>query len=72
MGLGGAIAAWVLGFSGYVENAPDQTAKALNAIRFNYAVVPIAACIILAALMLFYKVDMVKILKDLEDRRHTK
>ncbi|MDR1175611.1 MAG: glycoside-pentoside-hexuronide (GPH):cation symporter [Treponema sp.] len=70
IGLGGAFAAWVLGFGGYVENAAEQNPGALAAIRFNYAVVPVLACIVIFILMCFYGMDkiMPQMTADLEKR----
>jgi GPH family glycoside/pentoside/hexuronide:cation symporter len=72
-GLGGAFAAWVLGASGYVGDAVEQTKTVLAAIRFNFIIAPIIGCVIGILLMAFYMLDKQapQMLKELEARRQS-
>lgn len=56
MGLGGAIAAWVMSIGGYVPNQP-QTASALTALEFNFVWVPLICFALSIILTMFYRLD---------------
>ena len=70
MGIGGALAAWVLAIGHYVPNQ-EQAASSLAAIQFNFVWMPFICFIICAALLLFYKMDHVEqqMIGELEAKR---
>lgn len=72
MGIGGAVAAAVLGITGYVAGA-EQTAKTLAGIQFNFIGIPLLAYIISIVVLCFYKLDKQypQIKADLDQRRKT-
>ncbi|AFH61111.1 glycoside-pentoside-hexuronide (GPH):cation symporter [Paenibacillus caseinilyticus] len=59
MGIGGAIAAWIMSSGGYVANQ-QQTPSALLAIQFNFIWVPLICYIISMILIMFYRLDKVE------------
>jgi GPH family glycoside/pentoside/hexuronide:cation symporter len=71
VGIGGAAAAWILGFGGYDGGAAVQSESALTAIKFNYAILPIILIGIATFLLLFYTLDKEtpQMLADLKARR---
>lgn len=56
MGLGGAIAAWIMSMGGYVPNQA-QTPSALLALQFNFLWVPMICFVLSIILMMFYRLD---------------
>ncbi|OAB27141.1 sodium:solute symporter [Paenibacillus macquariensis subsp. defensor] len=70
MGLGGAIAAWVLSIGKYVPNQ-KQGPSALLAIEFNFIWLSLISNAIVLVLLLFYKLDKVEhqMISDLKTRR---
>lgn len=56
MGLGGAIAAWIMSMGGYVPNQA-QTSSALLALQFNFVWVPLICFVLSIILMVFYRLD---------------
>lgn len=72
MGLGGAIAAWVLALGKYAPNQA-QAPSALLAIEFNFVWLPLIANVIVILLFLFYKLDKdeSQMISDLKARRGT-
>ncbi|KKO53604.1 MFS transporter [Paenibacillus sp. DMB20] len=70
MGIGGAIAAWVLAIGSYVPNQ-NQAASGLAAIQFNFVWIPFICFVLCAILYLFYKLDHVEkeMIADLELKR---
>ncbi len=74
VGVGGAVAAWILAFGGYVGGAETQSQSALDAIAFNFAIIPIIGTIITLILLYFYKLDkdMSQMTKDLRLKREAK
>ncbi|WP_106406101.1 MFS transporter [Paenibacillus solani] len=70
MGIGGAIAAWVLALGHYAPNQ-KQTASGLAAIQFNFVWIPFICFLLCAVLYAFYKLDEVeeKMIGELEGRR---
>lgn len=70
-GIGGALGSWLLQKGGYVANA-KQTASALNAIQFNFIIIPAAMAVIMMIFIAFgYKLDnnYEKVKEELEIRR---
>lgn len=70
-GIGGALGSWLLQKGGYVANA-KQTASALNAIQFNFIIIPAAMAVIMLIFIAFgYKLDnnYGKVKEELEIRR---
>lgn len=70
-GIGGALGSWLLQKGGYVANA-KQTASALNAIQFNFIIIPAAMAVIMMIFIAFgYKLDnnYGKVKEELEIRR---
>ncbi|MFM9281244.1 MFS transporter [Paenibacillus jiagnxiensis] len=59
MGLGGAIAAWIMAAGGYVANQA-QTPSALLAIQFNFVWVPLICYVISIVIISFYRLDKVE------------
>lgn len=57
MALSGAIVGWTLGFSGYVANAPEQTALAMHCIVALFTVVPGLLSLAAFATLRWYKLD---------------
>jgi len=70
MGIGGAIAAWVLALGKYVPNQ-KQGPSALLAIEFNFIWLSLIANAIVIVLLMFYKLDKVEhqMINDLKTRR---
>ncbi|MFW5433495.1 glycoside-pentoside-hexuronide (GPH):cation symporter [Paenibacillus apiarius] len=70
MGIGGALAAWVLAIGQYVPNQ-EQAASGLAAIQFNFVWMPFICFVICAVLFLFYKLDHVEqqMIGELEAKR---
>lgn len=70
MGLGGAIAAWVLALGKYAPNQV-QAPSALLAIEFNFVWLPLIANVVVILLFLFYKLDKdePQMISDLTARR---
>ncbi|MEC0090553.1 glycoside-pentoside-hexuronide (GPH):cation symporter [Paenibacillus macquariensis] len=70
MGLGGAIAAWVLSIGNYVPNQ-KQGPSALLAIEFNFIWLTLISNAIVLVLLMFYKLDRVEhqMNNDLTTRR---
>jgi GPH family glycoside/pentoside/hexuronide:cation symporter len=56
LGFGGAITGYVLALYGYVPNA-EQSASALEGIRYTMSVFPAIAFAICAACLFFYSID---------------
>ncbi|WP_394525977.1 glycoside-pentoside-hexuronide (GPH):cation symporter [Lacrimispora sp. JR3] len=71
MAVASSIAAAMLAASGYVANAPVQSASALNAISAMYIWIPIATNILTIVTFLFYDLDkrLPEINRELEARR---
>ncbi|WP_106769650.1 MFS transporter [Paenibacillus faecalis] len=59
MGLGGALSAWLLAFSGY-EAGAEQSSSALFAIDLNYIWIPTICYVLAFIALLFYKLDKVE------------
>ncbi|WP_211748672.1 MFS transporter [Paenibacillus sp. Marseille-Q4541] len=72
MGLGGAIAAWVLALGKYVPNQAQEP-SALLAIEFNFVWLPLISNVIVILLFIFYKLDKdePQMISDLNTRRGT-
>ncbi|MBT2695906.1 MFS transporter [Bacillus sp. ISL-40] len=72
MGLGGAIAAWIMSLGGYVANQ-QQSSSALFAIEFNFVWIPLICYIIGIVAVLFYRLEKeeAKMIQDLEEK-HSK
>lgn len=69
MGIGGAVAAWVLAIGNYVPNQ-EQAASGLAAIQFNFVWIPFICFLICALLLLFYKLEFdQKMIGELEAQR---
>ena len=71
LGLGGALASWILGAYGYVPNA-TQTPHALLGIRLSatiYSAIPFALCIICLAFYPISKSLNLRIQNELLERR---
>jgi len=70
MGIGGALAAWILATGSYVPNG-TQAASGLAAIQFNFVWTPFICFMICVLLYLFYKIDPVEkqMISELETRR---
>ncbi|WP_314587431.1 MFS transporter [Paenibacillus terrigena] len=70
MGIGGALAAWILNMGHYVPNQ-EQSSSALAAIQFNFVWLPLICFVISIVLFMFYKVDRVEkqMIHDLELKR---
>ena len=56
LGVGGALAGWILGRFGYVPNVV-QTASSLTGIRLLMSLVPAAFALIAVGLLFLYKID---------------
>jgi GPH family glycoside/pentoside/hexuronide:cation symporter len=71
MAVASSVAAAMLAASGYVANAPVQSASALNAISAMYIWIPIAANVLTIVTFLFYDLDkkLPDINRELEARR---
>jgi GPH family glycoside/pentoside/hexuronide:cation symporter len=69
MGIGGAIAAWILSLGGYVANKP-QSSSALFAIEFNFVWIPIICYILGIIAVMFYRLEKVeaKMTEDLIEK----
>lgn len=73
IGVGGAVATWVLNFGGYVGTAAEQTAYAKASICFGFgylSTILSVVCLILAVIMNLDK-DMTKIQSDLIAKHET-
>lgn len=71
MGIGGAVAAWVLAIGNYVPNQ-EQAASGLAAIQFNFVWIPFICFLICALLLLFYKLEFdQKMIGELEAQRQS-
>jgi len=72
MGIGGALAAWVLALGSYVPNR-EQAASGLAAIQFNFVWIPFICFMLCVGLLLFYRLGHVEqqMYKDLEARRRS-
>jgi GPH family glycoside/pentoside/hexuronide:cation symporter len=71
LGFGGAIGGYVLSLYGYVPNA-EQTARALDGIRYTVSTLPAVAFALCAGCLLFYTIDGAterRIADDLAARR---
>lgn len=71
LGFGGAITGYVLTLYGYVPNA-DQTASALDGIRYTMSLFPAITFALCAVCLLFYGIDKgdeIRITRELEERR---
>jgi sugar (glycoside-pentoside-hexuronide) transporter len=71
LGVGGAITGYVLALYGYLPNA-DQTARALQGIRYTMSVFPAVAFAICAVCLAFYGIDKaaeIRITDELAERR---
>lgn len=70
MGIGGALAAWILDIGKYVPNQ-TQTGSALSAIQFNFVWLPLICFVASIILFMFYKIDKVEktMVADLETKR---
>jgi len=71
LGFGGAITGFVLAYYGYVPNA-EQTARALDGIRYTMSVFPAITFAICAACLFFYSIDReaeIRITDELAERR---
>jgi len=71
LGLGGALAGWIIGAYGYVANA-TQTPHALLGIHLSatvYSAIPFALCIVCLALYPISKALNLRIQNDLLERR---
>ncbi|KAA0562248.1 MFS transporter [Bacillus sp. CH30_1T] len=71
MGLGGAIAAWIMSGGGYVANQ-QQSFSALLAIEFNFIWLPFISCILSIILFLFYRLEKeeAKIMEVLKEKHN--
>ncbi|PWW31503.1 MFS transporter [Chromohalobacter israelensis] len=69
-GLGTALIGWVLAFGGYVGGGGEQSATALLSIQTLFIYLPLALCVLLIVLMLFYDLDKryPSIIEDLKAR----
>ena len=56
-GLGTAICGLLLDAGGYVANAPEQSASAINMLNFMYLWIPMVAVILVTVIMYFLKVE---------------
>lgn len=56
-GLGTAICGLLLDAGGYVANAPEQSASAINMLNFMYLWIPMIAVILVTVIMYFLKVE---------------
>ncbi len=56
-GLGSAISGMLLAASGYVANAPQQSASTLNMLNFMYLWFPMISLILISVIMYFLKVE---------------
>ncbi|UNK20712.1 MFS transporter [Paenibacillus sp. N3/727] len=71
MGIGGAVAAWVLAIGNYVPNQ-EQADSGLAAIQFNFVWIPFICFLICALLLLFYKLEFdQKMIGELETQRQS-
>ncbi|WP_270172024.1 MFS transporter [Paenibacillus sp. SYP-B4298] len=70
MGIGGALAAWILARGHYVPGA-EQAASGLGAIQFNFIWTPFICFTICVLLYLFYNIDPIEkqMHRELEARR---
>ncbi|MFD0716595.1 glycoside-pentoside-hexuronide (GPH):cation symporter [Paenibacillus sp. GCM10027626] len=70
MGIGGALAAWILATGNYVPNG-TQAASGLAAIQFNFVWTPFICFMVCVLLFLFYKIDPIEkqMIGELEARR---
>jgi GPH family glycoside/pentoside/hexuronide:cation symporter len=71
LGFGGAITGYVLALYGYLPNV-DQTAGALDGIRYTMSVLPAIGFAICAACLFFYSIDRaaeIRITDELRERR---
>lgn len=70
MGIGGALAAWILNIGHYVPNQ-DQSSSALASIQFNFVWLPLVCFVISIVLFMFYKIDRVEkqTIRDLDHKR---
>lgn len=70
MGIGAALASFILAKGGYIAGAV-QSENALLAIQMNYILVPMATTIIACLLLVFYRLDNQydEIIKELHNRR---
>ena len=70
MGIGGALAAWILDIGHYVPNQ-DQSSSALASIQFNFVWLPLICFVISIILFMFYKIDRVEkqMISDLDYKR---
>ena len=56
-GIGTVLAGFVINLGGYVNNAPEQTQSALDAILFAAAGVPVIVLLLGCAILYFYRLD---------------
>ncbi len=56
-GIGSAISGWLLAASGYVANAAQQPASALNMLNFMYLWFPMISVTLIAVIMYFLRVE---------------
>lgn len=56
-GVGSAISGWLLAASGYVANAAQQPASAINMLNFMYLWFPMISVALIAVIMYFLKVE---------------
>lgn len=57
MGLGGALAGWILSWGGFEAAAKIQGAKAVMAISTSFIWLPVALAIAIVLILQFYKLD---------------
>ncbi|WEF29967.1 MFS transporter [Klebsiella aerogenes] len=57
LALGGAVVGWVLGFVDYIPNALNQSATVLGTINALFTLVPSALFIVMALLLMLYKLN---------------
>ncbi|WP_457808190.1 MFS transporter [Kushneria sp. EE4] len=69
-GLGTALIGWILAMGGYVGGGDAQTDAALFSIQALFIYLPLAICVLIIVLMLFYDLDKryPKIIQDLKAR----
>ncbi|MGJ8725149.1 MAG: MFS transporter [Roseibacillus sp.] len=71
LGIGGALAGWLLGYYGFVKDT-ELTAQTKEGITLMFSVFPGVCAILTACVLLFYKLtdnDVKKISLELEERR---
>lgn len=71
-GIGGFVAGGLLAAFGYVAKAPEQTAEAIQGIRYSAGLVPAGLSLLAALLVLLYPLSAARhreIIADLTDRR---